>query len=247
MKKLLYLLSFLLSISCNEKSHVSENLQLKDSNLKFGNLATTWDEAIPLGNGILGALVWQKDNKLRLSLDRADLWDLRPMENLNNPEWKYSWVKKQWDNNTYSKVQELFDVPYDRNPAPSKIPGAALEFDISSLGEIQYAELSLAEATCYVKWKGGATLETFVNANSKDGWFKIKGANTELVPELISPPYNLEGKAEEESPVTGQDLRRLGYPKGEIIKSDNSITYNHRMGRFQISGKCKMESSKTCY
>jgi len=43
------------------------------------NLASTWDEAIPLGNGMLGALVWQKDNKLRISLDRADLWDLRPM------------------------------------------------------------------------------------------------------------------------------------------------------------------------
>jgi alpha-L-fucosidase 2 len=29
--------------------------------LKFDKLATVWDEAIPLGNGMLGALVWQKE------------------------------------------------------------------------------------------------------------------------------------------------------------------------------------------
>ena len=38
----------------------------------------TWDEAIPLGNGLLGGLVWGEDNILRLSLDRGDLWDERP-------------------------------------------------------------------------------------------------------------------------------------------------------------------------
>ena len=39
--------------------------------LHFKYLATQWDEAIPLGNGMLGALIWQKDNRLRFSLDRA--------------------------------------------------------------------------------------------------------------------------------------------------------------------------------
>ena len=39
---------------------------------------TTWDEAVPLGNGLLGGLVWGETNTLRLSLDRGDLWDERP-------------------------------------------------------------------------------------------------------------------------------------------------------------------------
>lgn len=226
MKITISVLYLVLCLYCQKSSDTFNNPLLKEADLKFRNLASTWDEAIPLGNGILGALVWQKDNKLRFSLDRADLWDLRPMENLDKPEWKYSWVKEQWDKNTYSKVQEMFDAPYDRNPAPSKIPGASIEFGISSLGETESVELNLADATCNVKWKNGATLETFVNANSQTGWFRIKGINPGLVPELIPPPYNLEGESGEESPVTGQDLRRLGYPKGEIIRSDNSITYN---------------------
>ena len=29
-------------------------------NLHFNSLAQRWDEAIPLGNGMLGALVWEK-------------------------------------------------------------------------------------------------------------------------------------------------------------------------------------------
>ena len=134
------------------------------SDLIFPQLASTWDEAIPLGNGMLGALVWEKDNRLRFSLDRADLWDLRPMENLDKPEWKYSWVKEQWEKDNYSLVQNMFDAPYDRNPAPSKIPGGALEFDISAFGEVQSVELKLENALCIIKWKSGITLETFVNA-----------------------------------------------------------------------------------
>ena len=50
---------------------------MPEYNLKFSELAENWDEAIPLGNGMLGALNWQKEGKLRISLDRADLWDLR--------------------------------------------------------------------------------------------------------------------------------------------------------------------------
>jgi alpha-L-fucosidase 2 len=54
----------------------------------------------------------------------------------------------------------------------------------------------------------------------------MKGINSGLIPELISPAYNLEGESGAESPVTGQDLRRLGYPKGDITRSDKSVTYN---------------------
>ena len=134
-------------------SETSKELDLASSayDLHFDKLPKVWDEAIPLGNGVIGALIWKKDGKLRMSLDRADLWDLRPMENLQTPEWKYSWVFDQWKKNDYGPVQEKFDVPYDKSPAPSKIPGAALEFDISSLGEVESVHLYVDNAVCEVK------------------------------------------------------------------------------------------------
>src|ERR1035437_2918040 len=69
-----------------------KTLPNKNHDLHFSNLAKSWDEGIPLGNGMLGEIVWQKGNKLRLALDRADLWDLRSAEEVNKPEFKYSWV-----------------------------------------------------------------------------------------------------------------------------------------------------------
>lgn len=44
--------------------------------LLFTNSVTVWDEAIPLRNGMLGALVWGDGFPLKVSLDRADRWDL---------------------------------------------------------------------------------------------------------------------------------------------------------------------------
>jgi len=47
-------------------------------NLKLTAPIKTWDEAVPLGNGLLGGLLWGEGGLLRLSLDRGDLWDERP-------------------------------------------------------------------------------------------------------------------------------------------------------------------------
>ena len=46
-------------------------------NLQLAAPIRTWDEAVPLGNGAMGVLLWGETNTLRLSLDRGDLWDER--------------------------------------------------------------------------------------------------------------------------------------------------------------------------
>ncbi|HQW84581.1 MAG TPA: hypothetical protein PK987_08980, partial [Ferruginibacter sp.] len=68
-------------------------------NLVFDSLAKRWDEGIPLGNGWLGALIWQKGDKLRLSLDRVDLWDDRPMPQID--KLKFNWVIEKVMQNQY--------------------------------------------------------------------------------------------------------------------------------------------------
>ena len=49
---------------------------LKKYNIKSKKAITSWDEALPLGNGKLGCLLYG-DGPIRLSLDRVDLWDTR--------------------------------------------------------------------------------------------------------------------------------------------------------------------------
>src|SRR6185503_13136688 len=89
-------------------------------NLQFDSLATRWDEGMPLGNGWLGELIWKKDNKLRISLDRVDLWDDRAMPKID--QLKFKWVIAQLNKGQYDTVHKIGDEPYDKSPAPTKIP-----------------------------------------------------------------------------------------------------------------------------
>lgn len=196
--------------------------------LIFSKLSATWDEGIPLGNGMQGTLIWQKGDNLRFSLDRADLWDLRPMANMSKPEFSFLWVQEQVKNNTYKNVQDLFDSPYDKNPAPSKIPGAALEFDTKSLGEVKEVKLTLKNALCEVKWESGALLQTFVDASGSAGWFRFEKIDAGLVPVLIPPSYRKPEASGVENSVVGQDLQRLGYDQGKVISSPNQSVYRQK-------------------
>lgn len=194
-------------------------------NLHFDSLAKTWDEGIPLGNGMVGALIWQNGNSLRLSLDRADLWDMRPMKGLHRPEFSYKWVEQQVQKKAYEIVQNYFDKPYDEEPAPSKIPGGALEFDIQNWGTVTSVQLSLKEALAQVQWENGLSLTTFVHATQPIGWFRLENYRQHFMPQLIPPKYQGEVEQLEAGPVAGDDLARLGYKQGSVTRQGNAITY----------------------
>ena len=193
--------------------------------LVFKELASTWDEGLPLGNGMIGALVWSRAGRIRLSLDRADLWDLRPMENLKGPEWTWRWVLDHWRKNDYKPVQDRFDRPYDVNPAPTKIPAGALEFDLPGFGDTESVRLSIRDGLATIAWPGDRRLETFVHAKKAEGWFRIKGAGPGFSPRLVMPPYQIVKDASEGNSLSGQDLGRLGYAQGQIRKSGRQIIY----------------------
>jgi alpha-L-fucosidase 2 len=227
---LLFLVLIFSSLTARSIIPVSDVSQsnLGTHDLQFSKLASSWDEAIPLGNGMLGALVWQKGDHLRFSLDRADLWDLRPMENLSKPEFSYKWVQEQVKSNNYKTVQLMFDQPYDQLPAPSKIPGAALEFDTGNFGEVDLVRLTLENALCEVKWNNGTRLRTFVDASGSAGWFQFEKVNAEFVPVLVPPQYRKEEKSDSENPVTGQDLQRLGYDQGKVVNVPSGLIYRQK-------------------
>ncbi len=57
--------------------HKLPQTPLAEHNLILSAPVNTWDEALPLGNGLMGGLLWGEDSTVRLSLDRGDLWDER--------------------------------------------------------------------------------------------------------------------------------------------------------------------------
>ncbi len=188
--------------------------------LHFPSLAKTWDEGLPLGNGMVGNLVWQKEGKLRFSLDRADLWDMRPMKDIDQLTFKM--IEEHVAKNDYNIIQELGDIPYEREPAPSKIPGAALEFDITSLGDIASTHLYIKEGIAEVKWRNGTSLKTFIHPVLPIGWFRFE--NTAVIPLIIPPSYAGNNLGTGNS-VEGQGLSQLGYSQGIVTRNQNSSSY----------------------
>jgi alpha-L-fucosidase 2 len=193
--------------------------------LQSGHLARTWDEGIPLGNGMLGALIWQKAGRLRISLDRADLWDLRPMKGLDRNEFRYRWVESQVRRRAYGIVQEYFDAPYEAEPAPSKIPGAALEIDFPPSDSVISVRLDIARAVCTIDWSNGGRLTTFIHATEPVGWYRWEKMRGQVRVSLVPPNYGGRDSVGGGGSVRGEDVRRLGYAPGVVRQSPRGITY----------------------
>jgi alpha-L-fucosidase 2 len=196
-----------------------------DVNLTFNSIPEKWDHGFPLGNGMVGVLVWQNNGMLRLSVDRADLWDLRPTAEIE--KYTYKWAYQQRIKGEFDTVWKVADEPYDRDAAPTKIPGAALEFDISSFGAVESATLDIASAVCTIRWKNGIQFRIYVDATKPIARYEWNGASP--VPLLKAPAYTSSDEITSENQVVGgSDLRRLGYPEGEIVTRKNLTFYRQK-------------------
>lgn len=194
-------------------------------NLNGDTLAKQWDEAMPIGNGMLGALIWQKGNKLRLSLDRADVWDERDAIDLSKFNFKF--VQQQVRKNDYDTVHRLGDWPYDNIAYPTKLPAGALQFDLNKLGKVRHVSLDIATALCVVDFEDEHRLNVYIHATDNVGYFGFENfASDAIDPELIIPDYNSANTKADNNSHSSEGLGVLGYAKGTVTKTANSIRYH---------------------
>lgn len=178
-------------------------------NLHYTRPADTWDEGIPLGNGATGALVWGDGKPLRISLDRADLWDLRKVPEFSGPDYKFR-VMERWHQE--SRVRDLLRVyedPY-RRPAPTKIPAGRIELDYPAAADFQESRLSLADAMATASLAGGGQAEVFVHATEAVGMVRFRGVTPKI--RLVPPAFSGQVKEAAEGKIGAGDLAQLGYP-----------------------------------
>src|ERR1035438_7486873 len=79
MKK--YLLFFLLLVTGIDGSLHAQNLRLW-----YKQPAAVWTEALPVGNGRLGAMVFGKVNEELIQLNESSLWSGGPVQTNVNPD-----------------------------------------------------------------------------------------------------------------------------------------------------------------
>jgi alpha-L-fucosidase 2 len=205
----------------------------KEHNLRFEGLAKRWDEAMPLGNGMLGVLVWQKNSKLRLSLDRADLWDERKA--LDISKLNFNEVEEQVRKKDFKSSQQLAEDPYHNLPYPTKIPAAAVEFDMTSLGKAVSNVLDIQNAINTIQFDNGTVFKCFIHAAEQRGYFSfsnlpaanVQNALMAAIPQLIVHNYsNNKDENTKNNSHSGGGLVTLGYSKGTVVNSNTSILYH---------------------
>ncbi len=135
-------------------------------NLKLTAPIKTWDEALPLGNGAMGLLVWGEDHLLRLSLDRGDLWDERPSRAFLKVRDRFTWAEMQRmvAQNKMSEFNEVFDSNYDYDGSPTKLPAGRVEITLDPSQTLEMFELNLASAEGVARFRDGGQVRAFVSA-----------------------------------------------------------------------------------
>lgn len=203
---------FLLLAGCNRpKEPLKPNLPGEEDGLVFDTPAATWDEAFPLGNGIMGALLWGDGQPLRLSLDRSDLWDLRPVPEFSSENYNFDTMRRLHLEGNTQELIRLYEEPYHR-PAPTKIPAGRIELVPHTAAlHFKQARLSLADAVAKVSFREGSTFECFLHAREPVGLMRWTG-NEEIEPRLVPPRFGGAIRERASGSITAGDLAQLGYP-----------------------------------
>ena len=166
---------------------------------------TLWDEALPLGNGLQGALLWGEANRLRFSLDRGDLWDERPA--LGNPLAGFTLARMRQmvaakDNKGVAKIVDGANAA----DHPTKIPAGRLEIELPTGAAVEAFELDLPTATARAGLGSGSAVEAFFSATAPVALLRVPG----LATLHLLPP---------------ESVKKLGYPPPVAGRDESAVWF----------------------
>ncbi|MGN1026412.1 MAG: glycosyl hydrolase family 95 catalytic domain-containing protein [Faecousia sp.] len=182
----------------------------KYCDLVFSHAIRRWDEALPLGNGKIGALVWGAPEKLIFSLDRTDIWDNTPFPGVKSGEYTYENMVRLARAGDEEGVRRVFDTPYQM-VTPCKLPAGRLVLQLPE-SEIIHSRLALAQATAHV-YMGQVKLESFLHARQNIGLIRLNIPSQAFSFEIENPDFGTEG--EDNSRAPSGSLKQLRYPLPE--------------------------------
>ncbi|MBI4026878.1 MAG: glycoside hydrolase N-terminal domain-containing protein [Verrucomicrobia bacterium] len=173
-----------------------------------------WDEAIPLGNGLMGVLLWGSGRHLKLSLDRGDLWDLRVPEEFKRPEFNWQTIKDAVARGDKKLLEDLFEVPYSKTPQPTKLPAGRIELTLDGQGDAKSFHLDLRRAMGRVELEQGR-LEVYCRAEEPVGLVRLIGRSASAV---IKPAFDVTGQESADQSIGS--VASLGYPQPRRSKAN---------------------------
>ncbi len=192
---------------------------------------TTWDEGIPLGNGLTGGLLWGGGSDINVSLDRGDLWDERLPEIYLKDNWNYATIRRLKAEGNQAEISRLFDTPYNRVPYPTKLPGGRLVMHLGPNQTVRSFQLDMRQAIGRARLASGE-LKCFFSAVAPVAMLSVPGTAVEY--EFVRPA----------------GLDQLGYGPAEFGQADGQtwmvqeaalgLKYAVVVGRRQVGEETEM-------
>ncbi|MCP4644008.1 MAG: hypothetical protein GY851_26435 [bacterium] len=198
-------------------------LPLSEHGLHYDTPATTWDEALPLGNGLLGALVWGDGAPVSISLNRTDLWDLRPVPEFHTEEYSYALMREWEKEGREDDLKRVYEKPYNR-PGPTKIPAGRLLVHMGDGAAFVRADLDVATATADMTFKNGATLRSWVHADEQVGMVSIDSKQAVRL-ELVAPEFGGKEAGDGKPSIVAGEVAQLGYAPSKKSSGDQFSAY----------------------
>ncbi len=183
---------------------------------------SSWDEAIPLGNGGAGALLWGKDDTLNITLDRADYWHNVDVATFSSPDFSWSFLVDSVKTKNARRRKEVFENVRgftDAKNDSTKLPGVRLVLKLANSQRLQHFELRKENAVAAI------TVETEAGARKILAWFDDGDTHLSLrVPndvKIVSKEF-----------IRNKAFEKLGdYPEPKISTEDDGKTLTYFRAR----------------
>lgn len=199
----------------------------KQNDLVFKGPIQRWDEAIPLGNGLCGCLLWGNGETLRLSLDHGNLWETTACPGIQTEDFRYETMLQMVQSRRWDELNRLFDKPYSY-PYPTKLPAGKLLLELGQCNGME-ARLSLDDAAAAIKLDledGPLTIRTFLHAEKQAGFLLLNRLPEHFSFRVECPAYSFG--AEKKLPDKTMDslttcgLSSFTYPEPKRISQPDT-------------------------
>jgi alpha-L-fucosidase 2 len=144
-----------------------------------------WDDAVPLGNGRMGGLLFGEGSTITLAVDRGDLWDEQDMPETLEEGFTFKNMLKLYDERSqgnkeaHLELSRLFDRPYKGNRTPTKLPGGMVEIQLDNESQVSDFILDCSRALGTAQFANGkGSLECFFSAVEPIVLIRVSGAKS---------------------------------------------------------------------
>ncbi len=181
--------------------------------LEFKKTIKSWDEAIPLGNGDLGCLIWNRARRLRFSIDKAGIWDCSnpPKE---QADFNYKNLMSLVREGRQKEIADKYDDCYHK-PTPTKLPAGKIILDLGVYSSVS-SKLDFGSALATLQ-AGKVKVRSFVRATGDYGLIEADKVGIRV--KIDNPKFGKlqEGFENKSKKGTVQSLKNLRYPEAKFF------------------------------